>query len=112
MALSTYDRNEISPGLVRHTLTEDGWSRFDFGNRRVEVPRDDLDKVREAREFASAIAAQAAMWERDLTALEAELVAAAQTVDVFTEDEPELDAKLAKHAELVEAARDDEGGDL
>lgn len=112
MTLSAYDRSEISPAQVRHQLTEDGWSRFDFGGRRIEIPRDDLDKVREARELAATIAAQAAMWERDLAALEDELVAAAHAVDVFDEEEPELDAALARHAELVEAARDDEGGDL
>ncbi|MFG3439869.1 hypothetical protein ACGF0J_21700 [Nonomuraea sp. NPDC047897] len=131
MVLPHYDRGEISPEQIRHRL-DDGWSMFDFGSRRIEVRRDDLHAIRAARELAQALAGQAAMWDKDLAALEDALtpaedsaphdapgplqdptVAPEPTNEPFGGDDPELDAAVARVAELAEAQRQpEEEGDL
>jgi hypothetical protein len=77
LPLNTHEYSTITPDQVRHELDDDRkWSIFYFGTRRVMVPRGDLSRVRAARHLAETIAAQAAMWERDLEIIEAELVRA------------------------------------
>lgn len=83
--LTTVTHGTIAPDHVRHQLSEDGWSSFDFGPLRVQVPRTDLARVRAARALARTIAAQATFWDGDLAALEAEL----ETADAKQADEPE-----------------------
>lgn len=74
----------LAPDQVTHRLTDDGWSSFDFGPMRVQLPVKDLSRVKAARALAQAIAAQAGFWDGDLAAIEAGLVEAEQ-------------AKLAEH---------------
>ncbi|MGW5259621.1 hypothetical protein ACWEQG_01520 [Microbispora sp. NPDC004025] len=83
--LTTVIHGTLTPDQVRHQLSEDGWSTFDLGPLRVQVPRTDVSRVRAARALARTIAAQADFWDRDLGAIEAEL----EAVDAKQTAEPE-----------------------
>lgn len=76
LQLTAVTYGTLAPDQVNHQLTDDGWSSFDFGPYRVQVPRDDLTRIRAARVLARTITAQAAFWDKDLAQLEAELEAA------------------------------------
>jgi hypothetical protein len=124
--LNTYIYGSIAPDQVMHRLGDDGWSSFDFGPFRVQVPKGDLTRIRAAKTLAQVIAAQGAMWERDLDAIEAALVEAeqakvAEAVQTtgsqpavpadpspdapYGGDDPELDKKVAAVASLPETRR-------
>ncbi|MEV8635200.1 hypothetical protein AB0395_26435 [Streptosporangium sp. NPDC051023] len=115
----------ITPDQVRKTLSDDGWSSLDIGPLRVQIPRGDLTRIRGARILAQAIAAQADFWDKDLSALEAELVAAEKAataqpttgpIEVPSADEPPtsepvggddpgLDAKVTAFMQTPETHR-------
>ncbi|WP_084963300.1 hypothetical protein [Thermoactinospora rubra] len=106
MAVPTFEMGEVAPHEVRHVL-DDIWSTLLIGRRKFTARRDDLEQIREARELAQAIAAQAAFWEKDLAAIEAALTQTPDPDEPFGGDDPELDAAVARVAELAEANRDD-----
>ncbi|MER7063989.1 hypothetical protein [Streptomyces albidoflavus] len=103
---------------VRHR-TDEEWSSFDFGDHGIRVSRTDLAKIRAARELAQKLSAEAAMWDSDLAACEAVLVAAGAGDDTqtpatdsapapdepFGGHDPELDRQVAKVTSLPETRR-------
>lgn len=102
----------IAPDDIRHALDE-GWSTFRCG-WRLDIRRDDLARIAYARRVAQALVAEAAMWDRDLEAVEADLIAqiaaehakAAEPADEpYGGDDPALDAQVEKVATLPETRR-------
>lgn len=121
LPLTRVEHAQISPDQVKHALTEDGWSSFDFGPNRVQVPITDLSRVTEACELAEAVAAQAGFWARDLreirdrlraeeetrltTAPGPDLPPAPEPDAPFGGDDPKLDAQVTKVATMPETRR-------
>lgn len=86
LILHTY--TSVSPDRVRH-WTDEGWSSFDYGDSRVQVKRTDLTMVKAARALAQTAAAELAMWDRDLAALEAQLTAEEDAASAVPPQTPE-----------------------
>jgi hypothetical protein len=119
LALNGHFYLKVRPSQVTHRLTDDGFSHFDYGPWRVAIRATDLTQVRAARQLAQAISAQAGFWDSDLAVIEARLqaelethIATAPTLSPFDEPDPELDTAFTKVAELIEANRDGEEGEL
>ena len=126
--LNAFIYTQITPALVRHTLSDDGWTSLDIGPMRLQIPGSDLTRIRSARELARAIAAQAEFWDKDLAALEEKLVTAeesrtatgpmpavaadepAKGDEPFGGDDPQLDTKVTRLIEMPETHRR-EGGE-
>ncbi|MEU1736507.1 hypothetical protein [Streptosporangium sp. NPDC020145] len=104
---------QVAPEQIRKTLSDDGWSSFDFGPLRVQIPSGDLTRIRGARVLARTIAAQADFWDKDLAALEEVLTAAEQTAtaqptpaaEPAPSEDAELDAKVAAFMQTPETHR-------
>lgn len=127
LPLTRTEHLEISADQVKHALSPDGWSSFDFGIDRIQIPITDLTRVTEACEIAEAIAAQAGFWARDLreirdrlaTEEEAHLNASAPDTnptpapapeppaddEPFGGDDPKLDAAVARVTDMPETRR-------
>lgn len=125
LALNGYVYQSIRPSQVTHRLTDDGFSHFDLGPWRVAIRTTDLTQVRAARQLAQAVGAQAGFWDGDLAAVETRLIAERDvhlsstsapgenpapapepTPDnPFDEDDPELDAAVARVADMPETHR-------
>lgn len=123
--LNAFIYTQVTPEQVRHTLTDDGWSSFDFGPLRVQIPTGDLTRVSAAIEVAEAIGAQAGFWASDLREIRDRLRAAeeARLTDTpgplqnptaapeptpdepFGGDDPALDAAVARVATRPETRR-------
>lgn len=128
--LNAYIYTQVTPEQVRHTLTNDGWSSFDFGPLRIQVPTKDLTRVSAAIEVAEAISGQAGFWASDLREIRDRLAAAeiARLSDApeplrfptaapepptdepkpdepFGGDDPALDAAVEKVATMPETRR-------
>ncbi|MEU4577467.1 hypothetical protein [Nonomuraea sp. NPDC023979] len=112
------DWGEIPIDQIRHTLDEN-WSTFHIGLRQYGVHRGDLDGIRARRQFAQTLAGQAAMWDKELAALEEvlaptsapepDLPAAPEPPVAVDEpyggDDPALDKAVEKVATLPETRR-------
>lgn len=129
LPLTRVEHHQVDVDQVKHALTEDGWSSFDFGPNRVQVPITDLGRVTEACELAEAIAAQAGFWARDLREIrdrlraeeEARLAStlapvvgltpapeptlAERMAEQLDAPDPELDAAVEKVATMPESRR-------
>lgn len=123
LPLTRVEHAQISPDQVRHALTEDGWSTFDFGPDRIQVPITDLGRVTAACELAEAVAAQAGFWASDLREIRDRLRAEEDArlnapgpaadppapeptmADAIAAPDPDLDAQVTKVATMPETRR-------
>jgi len=124
LPLTKVEHLTISPDQVKHALTEDGWSTFDFGPDRIQVPITDLGRVTAACDLAERIAAQAGFWASDLREIrdrlraedDARLNAPGSVTGPAPDPEPtmaaaiaapdpELDAQVTKVATMPETRR-------
>jgi hypothetical protein len=130
--LNVFIYAQVTPDQVRHTLTEDGWSSFDFGPLRIQIPTGDLTRVSAAADLADVIQAQAGFWGGDLREIRDRLKAAedarTMTAPAPAQDstqapqsvaaqiaapDPAMDKAVARVVELADAQRDpEEEGDL
>ncbi|MGR6922655.1 hypothetical protein ACU635_51090 [[Actinomadura] parvosata] len=131
--LNAFIYTQVTPDQVRHTLTEDGWSSFDFGPLRIQIPSGDLTRVTAAIEVAEAIGGQAGFWASDLREIRDRLTAAENArltdppelvkdltsvpeptmAEQIAAPDPKLDAAVERVVELADAQRDpEEEGDL
>ncbi|MEV4093846.1 hypothetical protein [Streptosporangium saharense] len=107
LPLTGHIYTQITPDQIRKTLSDDGWSSFDFGPLRVQIPSGDLSRIRGARVLARVIAAQADFWDKDLAALEEVLVSAEQTATAQPSAGP-IEAPSADEAPAFEPVGDDD----
>lgn len=124
LPLTRVEHAQISPDQVKHALTEDGWSTFDFGPDRIQIPITDLGRVTAACDLAERIAAQAGFWASDLREIRDRLRAEEDArlnapgsvngpapapeptmADAIAAPDPELDAQVTKVATLPETRR-------
>lgn len=122
--LNVFIYTQVTPDQVRHTLTDDGWSSFDFGPLRLQIPTADLTRVNAAADLADVIQAQAGFWGSDLREIRDRLKAAedARTMppeprpdpaavpdsapdEPYGGDDPALDAAVEKVATRPETRR-------
>lgn len=114
LPLNTYIYATVTPDQVRHRLTDDGWSTFEFGSQRIQISRGDLTRVRSARELAQQIAAAATWWDKDLELIEAGLVEAENAKVAAENDKVTAEAPKPREdppAASAPAADEPYGGD-